>query len=147
MPLDQWVWTSGKLCGKQRLWQINQRLFLKQENEGLSEPVVKLPSMTLSEHVVEDYSSMSLKAHPDSFVREKLRKRGIINANKLHLMRDGSLIKVAGLVLVRQRPGTAGGVCFMTVEDETGFSNLVIFKNLFEKFRKEILGSKLIMAE
>jgi error-prone DNA polymerase len=54
---------------------------------------------------------------------------------------------VAGLVLVRQRPGTAGGVCFMTIEDETGFANLVIFQNLFEKFRREILGSKLIMVE
>jgi len=57
------------------------------------------------------------------------------------------LVKVAGLVLVRQRPGTAGGICFMTIEDETGFSNLVIFEKLFEQFRKEILQSKLIMVE
>ena len=62
-------------------------------------------------------------------------------------MKNGDLVKVAGLVLVRQRPGTAGGVCFMTIEDETGFANLVIFENLFEKYRKEILQSKLIMVE
>ena len=57
------------------------------------------------------------------------------------------MVKVAGLVLVRQRPGTAGGVCFMTIEDETGFANLVIFQNLFETYRKEILQSRLIMVE
>ena len=57
------------------------------------------------------------------------------------------LVKVAGLVLVRQRPGTAKGICFMTIEDETGFANLVIFEKLFEKFRKEILQSRLIMVE
>ena len=58
-----------------------------------------------------------------------------------------TFVKVAGLVLVRQRPGTAGGICFMTIEDETGFANLVIFESLFEKFRKEILQSRLIMVE
>jgi error-prone DNA polymerase len=56
-------------------------------------------------------------------------------------------LQVAGLVLVRQRPGTAKGVCFMTIEDETGFANLVIFQGLFDKYRKEILQSKLIMVE
>jgi error-prone DNA polymerase len=57
-------------------------------------------------------------------------------------------VRVAGLVLVRQRPGTAGGICFMTIEDETGTANLVVFRNLFENiYRKEILQSKLLMAE
>jgi error-prone DNA polymerase len=56
-------------------------------------------------------------------------------------------VKVSGLVLVRQRPGTAGGICFMTIEDETGHSNIVIFEKLFEEFRKEILQSKLVMVE
>ena len=59
----------------------------------------------------------------------------------------GDQVKVAGLVLVRQRPGTAGGICFITVEDETGVANLVVFLNLFEKYRKEILQSKLLMVE
>jgi error-prone DNA polymerase len=66
---------------------------------------------------------------------------------ELPLHKDGEWVKVAGLVLVRQRPGTAGGICFMTIEDETGFANLVIFESLFEKFRKEILQSRLIMVE
>ncbi|HEY0896495.1 MAG TPA: OB-fold nucleic acid binding domain-containing protein [Sphingobacteriaceae bacterium] len=62
-------------------------------------------------------------------------------------MKDGAPVKVAGLVLVRQRPGTAGGVCFITLEDETGFSNLVVFQNLFGTYRKEILGARLLMVE
>jgi error-prone DNA polymerase len=60
---------------------------------------------------------------------------------------DGISVKVAGLVLVRQRPGTASGICFITIEDETGTANLVVFKNLFDKFRKEILHSRLLMIE
>ncbi len=63
------------------------------------------------------------------------------------MLKDGDFVKVAGLVLVRQRPGTARGICFMTIEDETGCANLVVFENLFEKFRKEILQSRLIMVE
>ena len=59
----------------------------------------------------------------------------------------GQLIKVAGLVLVRQRPGTAGGVCFITIEDETGFTNLVVFEKLFDIYRKEILHARLLMVE
>ena len=71
----------------------------------------------------------------------------ILSSKQLGSVKDGALVKVAGLVLVRQRPGTAGGVCFITIEDETGFSNLVVFRNLFEKYRKEILGAKLLMVE
>lgn len=66
---------------------------------------------------------------------------------QLSSLKNGAFVKEAGLVLVRQRPGTAGGVCFMTIEDETGIANLVIFKNLFDEFRKPILQSKLIMVE
>jgi error-prone DNA polymerase len=63
------------------------------------------------------------------------------------MLKDGDLVKVAGLVLVRQRPGTASGICFMTIEDETGWANLVVFQNLFDVYRKEILQSRLIMVE
>jgi len=99
--------------------------------------------------VVQDYAStaLSLKAHPLSFTRDKLRSLNIKSSKELADLRDGALVKVAGLVLVRQRPGTAGGVCFITIEDETGFSNLVIFQGLFETYRKEILGAKLLMVE
>ncbi|WP_244553503.1 OB-fold nucleic acid binding domain-containing protein [Nitrobacter vulgaris] len=108
-----------------------------------------LPVMSLPQHVVQDYgtTALSLKAHPVSFVREKLTQLRIACAADLKEARDAAPIKVAGLVLVRQRPGTAGGVCFMTIEDETGVSNLVIFKTLFSKFRREILHSRLIMVD
>lgn len=110
---------------------------------------VSLPVMLPSEHVVYDYAttSLSLKAHPVSFIREKLEQLHILPTADLASCKDGSFVKVAGLVLVRQRPGTAGGICFMTIEDETGVANLVIFESLFETFRKEILRSRLIMVE
>jgi len=105
--------------------------------------------MRTSEHVVHDYAatSLSLKAHPVHFVREKLEQLHILTTDNLKTGRDGDIVKVAGLVLVRQRPGTAGGICFITIEDETGHANLVVFESLFDKFRKEILQSRLLMVE
>ena len=88
-----------------------------------------------------------MKAHPVSFVREKLQLLHILSAHELKSAKDGDFVKVSGLVLVRQRPGTASGICFITIEDETGSANLVVFENLFEKYRKEILQSQLLMVE
>lgn len=115
----------------------------------VAEQSILLPQMSLPEHVVHDYAttSLSLKAHPVNFVREKLEQLHIISTGKLPALNNGDALKVAGLVLVKQRPGTASGVCFMTIEDETGVANLVIFQNIFEKFRKAVLHSRLIMAE
>ncbi len=103
----------------------------------------------MSEHVVRDYAatSLSLKAHPVSFVRSTLQQLHIWSTSELTNAINGQSVKVAGLVLVRQRPGTAKGVCFMTIEDETGVANLVIFQNLFDEYRKPILQSRLIMVE
>jgi error-prone DNA polymerase len=103
----------------------------------------------MSEHVVHDYSAMSLslKAHPVSFVRRQLFNLNVLSTKELSDWPDGTLVKVAGLVLVRQRPGTAAGICFITIEDETGSANLVVLEKLFEKYRKEILQSKLLMVE
>ncbi len=105
--------------------------------------------MDLFEHVIEDYKSttLSLKAHPVSFIRDKLSLMKITANNDLNTKSDGTTIRVAGLVLVRQRPGTASGICFITIEDETGTSNLVVFKNLFSQYRKEIVHSRLLMVE
>ena len=105
--------------------------------------------MTLPEHVAHDYAttSLSLKAHPVSFVREQLDRLHILSTAALAKAKDGDLVKVAGLILVRQRPGTASGICFITIEDETGCANLVVFQNLFDQYRKEILQSKLLMVE
>ncbi len=134
---DADAFRSIGLDRREALWEISTKdvpiaLFSGQTNEEDDEKVT-LPSMTLSEHVVRDYEalSLSLKAHPVSFVREKLQKLNILATKELNDVPDGKIVRVGGLVLVRQRPGTAKGVCFMTIEDETGFANLVIFQNLF----------------
>ena len=140
---------------RKALWEVSALLdmpiglFEGQQQQNDAEGQISLPFMSTAEHVVQDYAAtaLSLKAHPLSFARAQLRSLNIKSAKELAELRDGALVKVAGLVLVRQRPGTAGGVCFITIEDETGFSNLVIFQGLFEKYRKEILGAKLLMVE
>jgi len=140
---------------RQALWEVSAlqdrpiALFQGQDSESKSEPQIELPLMTAGEHVVQDYTStsLSLKAHPVSFVREQLRLLRVVSTGELSEIKDGTPLKVAGLVLVRQRPGTAKGVCFITIEDETGFSNLVVFQKVFDKYRKEILQSKLLMVE
>jgi error-prone DNA polymerase len=105
--------------------------------------------MTLPEHVVHDYAttSFSLKAHPVSFIREQLNNLHVVSTASLANAKDGDLVKVSGLVLVRQRPGTASGICFITIEDETGTANLVVFQKLFDQYRKEIIQSRLLMVE
>lgn len=140
---------------RQALWEVSalsdmpQVLFEGQPSESVLETQITLPLMAASEHVIQDYAStsLSLKAHPVSFVREKLNLLHVRSAKELIQAKDGELIKVAGLVLVRQRPGTASGICFITIEDETGTSNLVVFENLFNQYRKEIIGSRLLMVE
>jgi error-prone DNA polymerase len=151
---DADAFRSVDLDRRQALWEVATKdqpiaLFTGQSTGDANERKVSLPVMTDSEHVVHDYAatSLSLKAHPVSFVREKLQQLHILPAGELANASDGDLVKVAGLVLVRQRPGTASGICFMTIEDETGVANLVIFQNLFEEYRKAILQSKLIMVE
>jgi error-prone DNA polymerase len=151
---DADAFRSMGLDRREALWQISTKdqseaLFSGQPSPEEKHEDVSLPKMAASEHVVHDYAAtaLSLKAHPVSFVREKLQQLNILSTKQLAGAKDGDFVKVAGLVLVRQRPGTAGGVCFMTIEDETGFANVVIFQNLFEKYRKEILQSRLIMVE
>lgn len=151
---DADAFRSIGLDRREALWEVSTKdrpieMFTGYASpDGLNENI-SLPVMSASEHVVYDYAatSLSLKAHPVSFVREKLEQLHIVSTTSLATCKDGSSIKVAGLVLVRQRPGTAGGICFMTIEDETGVANLVIFQSLFETYRKEILQSRLIMVE
>jgi error-prone DNA polymerase len=151
---DADAFRSIGLDRREALWEASTKdrsfaLFAGQESEDAKHENVSLPKMSESEHVVHDYAaiSLSLKAHPVSFVREKLQQLHVLSTKELPTAKNGDLVKVAGLVLVRQRPGTAKGVCFMTIEDETGCANVVIFPNLFEEFRKEILQSSLIMIE
>ncbi len=124
-------------------------IYAGQQSESAVEPQLQLPSMSVAEHVFEDYATtgLSLKAHPVSFARDKLQALGITPTKDIGALNDGALVKVAGLVLVRQRPGTASGICFITIEDEGGIANLVVFEKLFSKYKKEILQSRLLMVE
>ncbi len=110
------------------------------------EPDFALPPMPLGEHVVNDYRylSLSLKAHPASFLRRHLAAQGILPTEALAGMKTGATVKVAGLVLIRQRPGTAKGVIFMTLEDETGIANAIVWARTFERFRPIVLGARLV---
>ena len=115
-------------------------------DEGAETEVAKLPAMPLSEHVVNDYQTvrLSLKAHPIRFLRKHYAGRGFITARELESIRNGKPVSIAGLVLIRQRPGSAKGVCFITIEDETGVANLVVWPDVFARQRKIVMGARLM---
>ena len=102
--------------------------------------------MALSEEVVADYQThrLSLKAHPLEFLRPSLVQRGFVRACELRERKFRSMVQIAGVVLIRQRPGSAKGVCFITLEDETGVVNLVVWPDTMEKHRKVIMGARLM---
>lgn len=152
---DADAFRSIGLDRRQALWEVAALgdrptgMYTGQQPEAASEHGIQLPAMTLSEHVIQDYSatSLSLKAHPVSFIREKLFMLQVTPNSKLNQLVNGAIVKVAGLILVRQRPGTASGIVFITLEDETGVANLVVFSKVFDRYRKEILQAKLLMVE
>ena len=119
---------------------------MAQRDEGAEREITRLPQMPLSEEVVTDYQTqrLSLKAHPLAFLRADLAERGFIRASDLRSRKYRSAVQVAGVVLIRQRPGSAKGVCFITLEDESGVVNLVIWPDLMEKQRKVIMSARLI---
>ncbi|RYE22156.1 MAG: error-prone DNA polymerase, partial [Sphingobacteriaceae bacterium] len=152
---DADAFRSLGLDRRQALWEVSAlhdrpvELFKGQPSESVTETQISLPFMSQGEHVVQDYAStsLSLKAHPVSFVRQELRLLHGVSSAEFCGIKDGIVVKTAGLVLVRQRPGTAKGVCFITLEDEDGTINLVIFGKIYELFRKEILNAKLLLVE
>ncbi len=111
------------------------------------EPAVALPQMPLGEHVVNDYQTLrlSLKAHPMDLLRPGFRAERMIACGDLRGLANGARAAVAGLVLVRQRPGSAKGVVFMTIEDETGVANAVVWPKTLERFRKVVMTARLIL--
>ncbi|WP_226700527.1 error-prone DNA polymerase [Qipengyuania gaetbuli] len=115
-------------------------------DEGAEVRRTTLPQMPLSEEVVADYQTtrLSLKAHPMAFLRASLAERGFVRACDLRARKFRSMVHVAGVVLIRQRPGSAKGVCFITLEDETGVINLVVWPDLKEKQRRVVMGSRLM---
>ncbi|MVA27513.1 error-prone DNA polymerase [Agrobacterium vitis] len=112
----------------------------------INEPVMTLNEMTEGSQVVEDYShvGLTLRAHPLSFLRNDLRHRRIITCQEAMRARDGRWVEAAGLVLVRQRPGSASGVIFITLEDESGISNIVVWPKVFEQYRRIVLGASML---
>ncbi|GEO85816.1 MULTISPECIES: error-prone DNA polymerase [Alphaproteobacteria] len=114
--------------------------------EVQAEAKVDLPMMPLGEQVIHDYRvlSLSLKAHPLSFLRDEFASAGILTSSALEDEANGRRVDVAGLVLVRQRPGSARGVIFMTLEDETGVANVIIWPKIFERYRSIVMGARLV---
>ena len=146
---------SLSLTRRQALWDARSLIAgpdlplfaaMAARDEGAERQVTRLPQMPLSEEVVADYQTqrLSLKAHPLAFLRASLGERGFIRASELRERKYRSTVQVAGVVLIRQRPGSAKGVCFITLEDESGVVNLVIWPDLMEKQRKVIMGARLM---
>ncbi len=122
------------------------------EAMGLDEadgaPPAALPRLTAAEEVVGDYQSirLSLKGHPVAFLRERLAKAGAVTAGAYQQMKDNRRVAVGGVVLVRQRPGSAKGVVFLTLEDETAVANLVVWPDVFERLRPVAMGARMVLA-
>ena len=110
-----------------------------------NEPAVLLNAMTEGREVVEDYRSvqLSLRDHPLAFLRPELDRQGAMPAKRLGTLRDGARIYIAGIVLIRQRPGK-GNVTFMTLEDESGIANAIVWQRLFDRYRRTILSSAMV---
>lgn len=114
----------------------------------LFEAVANLPVMSLPQHVAEDYrtAGLSLKAHPCAFFRPSLDRMGCTRAGDLPKLKSGSRVAVAGLVLIRQRPGTAKGVVFITLEDETGPANAVVWADVFKANRRLAMSASFLVV-
>ncbi len=112
------------------------------------EPAMALPAMPLAEHIVTDYQTvrLSLKGHPMQLLRPRLRREGILSCRETDARPDAAFARTAGVVLVRQRPGN-GNAIFVTLEDETGITNVVIWARTFERFRREVMGARLMLVE
>jgi error-prone DNA polymerase len=143
---------SMALDRRQALWDARALrdapdlpLFSETRDEG-QETQFALPQMPTCEHVVADYQTLrlSLKAHPMAFLRRSMARQGYATAGDLPRLRNRQEVNLAGIVLIRQRPGSAKGVCFITLEDETGVANLVVWPAVFETFRRVIMRSRLI---
>ncbi|MBR1158326.1 error-prone DNA polymerase [Bradyrhizobium elkanii] len=108
-----------------------------------------LPEMPRPEQVVADYQTirLSLKGHPMEFLREMFTRERVVACHTINLSNDRRRVRCAGVVLVRQRPGSAKGVVFMTLEDETGIANIVVWPKVMEQYRKEVMGARLILVE
>jgi len=142
----------GSLAGprRQALWQSlrpaeQKTLFFDFEDP---EPLPPLPPLSPWEEVLSDYrtTGLTLRQHPVAFLREQLAAKGILASKELARLPDGRRVKVAGVVLMRQRPGTASGITFVTLEDETGLVNLIVRPNIWERDRRAGATSAALLA-
>jgi len=148
---------SMGLDRRQALWQVRAiksekplPLFSYAEASSQGEdPAVDLPPMPMSEHVVVDYQTigLSLKAHPLTFLRGAYQAQGVLSTEALGRLEHHARVAVAGVVLVRQRPGTAKGVVFITIEDETGIANCVVWAKTMERYRRALMGARLVLIQ
>jgi error-prone DNA polymerase len=152
---------SFGLDRREGLWAVRRLpdddplpLFAHEGNKGRATPelgaenIAPLPLMAQGQEVVADYQTLrlSLKGYPTQFLRPLFRSEGIVSCAEMAGLPDGAPARVAGVVLVRQRPGE-GTAIFITLSDETGIANLVLWESLFPRFRKEAMGARLLLAE
>src|SRR5207253_141222 len=140
------------LTRRAALWQVlavGEDLPLFAETTACSKPPPVLPEMPLEQQVAADYDStgLSLKAHPISFIRAQLNSLTVCSAKELAGQPAQATVRVAGLVLVRQRPGTAKGTIFITLEDETGTMNLLVWPSVWQRFRRAVHQAVALLAE
>jgi error-prone DNA polymerase len=141
---------------REALWDVRRLpndnllpLFEAAKVEELGDdPGVSLPVMPLGEHVTTDYQTvrLSLKSHPMQILRPVFQRENVLSCAETSALKDGSWARTAGIVLVRQRPGT-GNAIFITLEDETGITNVLLWARMFEKFRAQTMGSRLLLVE
>ena len=148
---------SMQLSRREALWSVRGEasgntlpLFAAADAaEQGQEQAPQLPIMPASEQVLQDYQTtrLSLKDHPMSFLREAYERMGAVSTREACSLANGARVQTAGVVLVRQRPGSASGVCFITIEDETGIANLVVWPNVFERFRSVVMGARILLVK
>ena len=140
------LWEAGAVTGKMPLPLFADTL----EGEGIVEPMPDLPPMTRGEEVVEDYvaTRLSLKDHPMTLLRPTIAVetgwQAPIPCKAIPTLPNGRMISVAGLIVTRQRPGTASGVIFLTLEDETGVANIVVWPKIYEHYRRAVIAGRLL---
>ncbi|ULK96633.1 error-prone DNA polymerase [Bradyrhizobium sp. I71] len=154
---DADAFRSLGLDRREALWQVRRLpddvplpLFeAATAREQPDEGAKPLPAMPRAEQVVADYQTirLSLKGHPMEFLREMFSRERIVACKDISHENERRRVRCAGVVLVRQRPGSASGVVFMTLEDETGIANVVVWPKIMEQYRKEVMGARLILVE
>ncbi len=151
---DADAFRSIGLDRRKALWEVTVNdkpvaMFAGQPMADKNESQIALPFMNNAEQVLRDYTttSLSIKAHPVSFLRDQLTQLHAITHQSLAKAQNGDIVRIAGLVLVRQRPETAKGIWFITLEDESDTANLVVFPNLFEQYRKDLVQARLLLVE